>query len=226
MVCTRITVLCIFVSYSVQLISSLLSTVITNFDPPIALLWKTPNITNIRTALYEIRHTFLYKFDIRMNFMVARCFRNIDISIIWTVSFYMVHSTHAQQVKMCRHNTDNSNNDTHIGTKYVILAKYWMWLPDDGFNWTETCWSSFYSFNDFNNLRILHFVYISWKIKCWTFKCPYITNIFPNYNQQDATFLDLFISTDAVHVSGGSSAHHQEHKTVHTAPDIVNQYCC
>ena len=25
------------------------------------------------------------------------------------------------------------NNDTHIGTRYVILAKHWMWLPDDGF---------------------------------------------------------------------------------------------
>jgi len=46
----------------------------------------------------------------------------------------------------------------------------------------------------------------------------------PNYNQQDATFLDLFISTDAVHVSGGSSTHHhhQEHITVHTASGIVN----
>ena len=48
----------------------------------------------------------------------------------------------------------------------------------------------------------------------------------PNYDQQDATFLDLFISTDAVHVSGISSAHHQEHITVHTASGIVNQYCC
>ena len=47
-------------------------------------------------------------------------------------------------------------------------------------------------------------------------------DLIPNYNQQDATFLDLFISTDAVHVSGGSSAHHQEHKTVHTASGIVN----
>ena len=25
------------------------------------------------------------------------------------------------------------NKDTHIGTRYVILAKHWMWLPDDGF---------------------------------------------------------------------------------------------
>ena len=32
--------------------------------------------------------------------------------------------------------------------------------------WTETCWSGFYNFNYFNNLRILQFVCISWKIKC------------------------------------------------------------
>jgi hypothetical protein len=50
--------------------------------------------------------------------------------------------------------------------------------------------------------------------------------IFPNYSQQDATFPDLFIFTDALHVSSGSSAHHQEHITVHTASDIANQYCC
>jgi hypothetical protein len=40
-------------------------------------------------------------------------------------------------------------------------------------------------------------------------------NIIPHYNQQDATFHGLFISKDALHVSGGSSAHHQEHITVH-----------
>jgi len=48
----------------------------------------------------------------------------------------------------------------------------------------------------------------------------------PNYSQQDETFFDLFIFSDAVHVSGGSSAPHQEHITVHTVSDIVNQYCC
>jgi len=47
-----------------------------------------------------------------------------------------------------------------------------------------------------------------------------------NYSQQDAKFLDLFIYTDALHVSGGSSAHHQEHITTHTSSSIVNQYCC
>jgi len=46
-------------------------------------------------------------------------------------------------------------------------------------------------------------------------------NIVPNYSQ-DATFLDLLIFTDALHVSGGSSAHHQEHITVHAASGIVN----
>ena len=58
------------------------------------------------------------------------------------------------------------------------------------------------------------------------FICPCIVIIIPNYNQQNATFLDLFISTDALQVSGGSTAHNQEHITVHTASGIVNQYYC
>ena len=32
---------------------------------------------------------------------------------------------------ICHHNTDIIYNDTHIGTRYVILAKHWMWLHDD-----------------------------------------------------------------------------------------------
>ena len=48
--------------------------------------------------------------------------------------------------------------------------------------------------------------------------------IITNYYQQDATFLNLFTSTDPQHVSGGSSAHHQEHTTVHTASGIGWQY--
>jgi len=39
-------------------------------------------------------------------------------------------------------------------------------------------------------------------------------------------FFNLFIFTDSLHVSGVSSAHHQEHITVHTASGIVKQYCC
>ena len=41
--------------------------------------------------------------------------------------------------------------------------------------------------------------------------------LIPNYSLQDAAFLDLFIFADALYVLGGSSAHHQEHTTVHTA---------
>jgi len=48
----------------------------------------------------------------------------------------------------------------------------------------------------------------------------------PSYSQQDATFFYLLIFTDALRVSGGSSAHHQEHTTVHIASCIVNWYCC
>jgi hypothetical protein len=48
------------------------------------------------------------------------------------------------------------------------------------------------------------------------------TQILPNCSQQYATFLDLFISTDALNVSDASSAHHQEHITVHTPSGIIN----
>jgi hypothetical protein len=48
--------------------------------------------------------------------------------------------------------------------------------------------------------------------------CGYVI---PNYSQQDATFFNLSIFTDALHVSGDSSAHHQKHITVHTASVVV-----
>jgi hypothetical protein len=51
-------------------------------------------------------------------------------------------------------------------------------------------------------------------------------NIITNYSQKDAKFIDLFIFTDAVHLSGGTTAHHQKHIAVHTASVIVNKYCC
>ena len=53
--------------------------------------------------------------------------------------------------------------------------------------------------------------------------------LFPKHSQQDASFLDLFIYLflqNAVHVSVGSCAHNQEHKTVHRVSRIVNRYCC
>jgi hypothetical protein len=35
----------------------------------------------------------------------------------------------------------------------------------------------------------------------------------------------FFITVNALHVSGGFSAHHQEFKTVHTASGIHKEYC-
>jgi len=43
-----------------------------------------------------------------------------------------------------------------------------------------------------------------------------------NYSQQDGICLDLFIFTSTLHVSGGFSAHPQEHTTVHTASGTVD----
>jgi hypothetical protein len=43
---------------------------------------------------------------------------------------------------------------------------------------------------------------------------------FTKCNQQDATLYNILITVNAVHVSGGFSAHHQELKTVHTASGI------
>jgi succinate dehydrogenase hydrophobic anchor subunit len=43
-----------------------------------------------------------------------------------------VHNTHATQVILCHHSTDNVCT-TSISTLNQALAKYWLWLPDDDF---------------------------------------------------------------------------------------------
>jgi hypothetical protein len=52
-----------------------------------------------------------------------------------TVYAYTVHSTHAPQVILCNPNTDNVCTTSMYPrwTSCAILAKYWLWLPDDGF---------------------------------------------------------------------------------------------
>ena len=77
------------------------------------------------------------------------------------------------------------------------------------------------------NLVIIRiWTFMAWKLHCNVHTYVYSAKIadsythiltFPSYNKQDATFLDLFISTNALHVPGGSYPHHQEHKTEHTA---------
>ena len=41
-----------------------------------------------------------------------------------TVPSYTVHYTHAQQARICRHNTDHIRMDKHRRTIFVILARY------------------------------------------------------------------------------------------------------
>jgi len=40
--------------------------------------------------------------------------------------------THAQQFGICHHDTDSAHIDKHNGTIFVILARHWVWLRDDG----------------------------------------------------------------------------------------------
>ena len=111
----------------------------------------------------------------------------------------------------------------------AVIFRYFVRAPKQKMQWAAIrCLES--------NLRMIHYnikMYVCHRygVMAGIYAFFYIRmsvhrNIIPNYSQQDATFLDLFIFTDALHVSGGSSAHHQEHITVHTASGIVNQYCC
>jgi hypothetical protein len=59
----------------------------------------------------------------KITYLVPMCVSLLILAVSDTVGT-LLHG--AQQVKICRHNTDNINNDTHIGTRYVILAKHWM----------------------------------------------------------------------------------------------------
>jgi len=63
-----------------------------------------------------------------------------------------------------------------------------------------------------------------------TFIGPCIVNIISEFNQQDATFYNLFISVRrSTCFRRGFSVHHQELKTAHTASGIcqtVTAACC
>jgi len=62
-----------------------------------------------------------------------------------------------------------------------------------------------------------------------TFIDPCIANIFADYNQQDATFHNLFISVRRSTCFRRFSVHHQELKTAHTASGIcqaITATCC
>jgi uncharacterized Fe-S cluster-containing protein len=56
------------------------------------------------------------------------------------------------------------------------------------------------------------------------FICPCIVIINPNYNQQDATFLDLFISTDALHPPETCRASVEINKSRNVASSVILIY--
>jgi hypothetical protein len=54
--------------------------------------------------------------------------------LAYTVYANTVQNTHATQVILCRHSTDNVCT-TSVSTlnQACNLSKYWVWLPEDGF---------------------------------------------------------------------------------------------
>ena len=61
--------------------------------------------------------------------------------------------------------------------------------------------------------------HFNYKIVIWKFMSIYssITNKMQSYTM-------VFITINALHVSGSSSAHHQEHETVYTASSICRAF--
>jgi hypothetical protein len=55
---------------------------------------------------------------------------------------------------ICRHNDEYGYNDKYTGTSNGILAKRWLWLPDDGLCKPKHVAAAFYDFNCFNSLTI------------------------------------------------------------------------
>ena len=47
------------------------------------------------------------------------------------IDVFSVMAEYFDVLCVCLHT--HINNDTHIGTRNVILGNHWMWLPDDGF---------------------------------------------------------------------------------------------
>jgi hypothetical protein len=57
----------------------------------------------------------------------------------------------------------------------------------------------------------------------FTFMGPFIVTVFKQ-NRQDATSHNVIYYYNALHVSGGSSAHHQELKSVYTISGICRVF--
>ena len=74
-------------------------------------------INNIKHFIVQLMHT---------NYKILRLLKLLKLyKLLQHVSVHIKPSSGS-------HNNDRIYNDTHIGTRYVILAKHWIWLPDDG----------------------------------------------------------------------------------------------
>jgi hypothetical protein len=98
------------------------------------------NFRLLLSALYIFRAGF--PLIIRSSKTVHAASGTCQTCLLWplagasrSVYAHAVHSTHAPQVTLCSHNTDNicTTSIYPHWTECVILAKYWLWLPDDGF---------------------------------------------------------------------------------------------
>ena len=59
-----------------------------------------------------------------------------------------------------------------------------------------------------------------------TFVGPCIVNVFLSITNKMQLYIIFFFNVNVLHVSSGSSVHHQELKTVHTASVICQLVCC
>jgi len=94
-----------------------------------------------------------------------------NLSVLWLHSMTCeawVHSTHVSQVIICSHNTDNYCRTSMCShwIECVILAKYWLWFPDDRFIVNRNMLEQFPLFyRCFNNSTLFNVVCIIWDNK-------------------------------------------------------------
>jgi hypothetical protein len=130
----------------------------------------TPHAQNTTVLQPNVLLTRLH----RLLVMVTPCINDIkqfycptNAHNLWGVC--AVHITNASKVILCRHNTDNvcTTSIYPHWTECVILAKYWLWLPDDGFIVNRNMLEQplLFKKKSFNNSTLFNIVCVSWTIK-------------------------------------------------------------
>jgi hypothetical protein len=92
-----------------------------------------------------LQHVSVYKETI-----ITEPLPELSVCAVQCVSVYAhtQHSTHALQVIICSHNTDNVLYDLYVSSLNQVcnLTKYWQWLPDDRFLVNRDMLESFINF--------------------------------------------------------------------------------